>query len=438
MPPKKRAKPSTAATPHASTPSKTPTKDFPPTSSGSHALHSADILNDPWTDDQETSLFKNMIRWKPTGLHKHMHMIQIASSMSREGFSYQMPAATSASHVFSQGHSHHHHTPAPHTRIAGIWKKLGELYDLEALDERENAHVLAGWPDVADRVFASGGAVGQKKRGRRRRGGKEDEDEEEADVEMDREVAAGENEDVDDEDEDEDADEGPWFQLPDDEFAQMMWDRRIAVPPPSLGRSMSQGAAAAAGSVAAPSEAVESAAAAAATTEGDNGAERNMRGRRKPSPRVIVPHSHNYKRSESPAACPELLPRIGDPAPMSGEQDASGGGDQADTDDARSHAGSPAAGGRAKGAGGGGAKGGMRAAAAAGRSRGGRASGRNAKAQSAEAEEDEDEEEDEEESSEEDESETPPARDGGRAARGGRRGAAAAKGGGKRTSGRKR
>jgi len=30
-----------------------------------------------------------------------------------------------------------------HTRIAGIWEKLGALFDLETLDERENQHALA-------------------------------------------------------------------------------------------------------------------------------------------------------------------------------------------------------------------------------------------------------------------------------------------------------
>ncbi|KAL1628708.1 hypothetical protein SLS56_005700 [Neofusicoccum ribis] len=400
MPPKKRAKPSTsAATPHASTPSKTPTKDLPPSAFPAHTI---DVLADPWTDDQETSLFKNMIRWKPTGLHKHVHMVQIASSMSREGFSYQMAPGGGRDY-------------APHTRIPGIWKKLGELYDLDALDERENAHALAGWPDVADRVFVAAVAP-VKAQNKKNGGGAGDED-----VEMEDPTAADDN----DADDDDAGDEGPWFELPEDEFAQMMWDRRIAPP---LGQ---------AGADTTATTATVEADAAPAEGDGAEGKSARVKGRRL-SPRVVV-DQRNTKRSESPPACPELLAKAGDPAPLSAaEQDA----DQAnDTDDARSNAGSPAAGGggggRAKGAS---AKGGMRAAAAA-RSRSGRAAGRNAKAQSADPEDEDEEDEEESSSEEEDEGETPPAKEGGRAARGGRRTTAKGGGGGgssKRTSGRKR
>lgn len=63
MPPRKRAR--TAATSPASpaqvqkTP--TPAADSPPNTADEQ------ILNDPWTDEEEIGLFKGLIRWKPTG-----------------------------------------------------------------------------------------------------------------------------------------------------------------------------------------------------------------------------------------------------------------------------------------------------------------------------------------------------------------------------------
>lgn len=72
MPPKKKARlPSgTASTPSIETQdAQTPipaTLDVAP-KVGAATL---DLLNDPWTDEQETSLYKGLIRWKPVGQSK--------------------------------------------------------------------------------------------------------------------------------------------------------------------------------------------------------------------------------------------------------------------------------------------------------------------------------------------------------------------------------
>src|SRR4051812_14918832 len=55
---------------------------------------------------------------RTAGLHKHFRMIAISEQMHNHGFD---PVA------------------CPHTRIPGIWAKLAEYYDLEAVDERELA-----------------------------------------------------------------------------------------------------------------------------------------------------------------------------------------------------------------------------------------------------------------------------------------------------------
>jgi MRG-binding protein len=44
---------------------------------------------------------------------------------------------------------------APHTRIAGIWKKLNQLYELDALDVRENEYAFSEDPDPEDRDDAA-------------------------------------------------------------------------------------------------------------------------------------------------------------------------------------------------------------------------------------------------------------------------------------------
>jgi hypothetical protein len=58
------------------------------------------------------------------GMHKHFRMVAISEFMKSQGYAP---------------------SDAEHTRIPGIWKKLGNLYNLPALDERvRNAPLVMG------------------------------------------------------------------------------------------------------------------------------------------------------------------------------------------------------------------------------------------------------------------------------------------------------
>ena len=95
------------------------------------------MLSGPWTPTQETALYKLIIHHKPTGLHKHMHMLSIYHSLRSQGHvhlhsnpSQKHPKGTAAAATY---------TSTPHLRIPALWEKLRQLYDLEALDEREDS-----------------------------------------------------------------------------------------------------------------------------------------------------------------------------------------------------------------------------------------------------------------------------------------------------------
>ena len=60
MPPRKKTKASAASTPLGDTQPKTP-------QDSGHAQSQDDALNEAWADEQETQLFKSMMKWKPTG-----------------------------------------------------------------------------------------------------------------------------------------------------------------------------------------------------------------------------------------------------------------------------------------------------------------------------------------------------------------------------------
>lgn len=67
MPPRKKNKGSVRApsTPAADEDAMAVDTPQPDTAAKSKPVY--DILKDPWTDEQETSLFKGIIRWKPAG-----------------------------------------------------------------------------------------------------------------------------------------------------------------------------------------------------------------------------------------------------------------------------------------------------------------------------------------------------------------------------------
>ncbi|OAL25796.1 hypothetical protein AYO20_10351 [Fonsecaea nubica] len=138
-----------------------------------------------WTTAQESALLQAIIRWKPVGMHKHFRMIAIRD------------------HLLSSGAIN---PDDSHTSTAGIWRKLASLYDLEKLDEREDSIIFDGSGVGAAGVEAENGGGGGGGAGDESRSGSSSKDT-----------------------------EYYWreFELPGDDFGEMMWERRLAPEPGS-------------------------------------------------------------------------------------------------------------------------------------------------------------------------------------------------------------
>ncbi|KAI1422295.1 chromatin modification-related protein EAF7-domain-containing protein [Xylaria sp. FL1777] len=134
MPPKRKSKalaevstPKASATPahdedamDVDTPkaSETPRAADTPIAAKPNNPTESEVLRDLWTEDQTSSLFKAIIRWKPSGMHKHFRIIAISEHLRNHGFDPDVET---------------------HTRIPGIWTKLRQFFDMEMIDERDNS-----------------------------------------------------------------------------------------------------------------------------------------------------------------------------------------------------------------------------------------------------------------------------------------------------------
>ncbi|KAG0220600.1 chromatin modification-related protein EAF7-domain-containing protein [Mortierella sp. GBAus27b] len=69
-----------------------------------------------WDETMEMALFNAIIKYKPVGMHKHFRMINLHRHFNK-------------------------HSSTPCT-IAELWEKLGTMYNLQTLDEREDSSMM--------------------------------------------------------------------------------------------------------------------------------------------------------------------------------------------------------------------------------------------------------------------------------------------------------
>ncbi|KAF9099975.1 hypothetical protein BGX29_006860 [Mortierella sp. GBA35] len=86
-----------------------------PSSSGDEQEMSG--TENTWDETMEMALFYAAIKFKPVGMHKHFRMVNLHKHFNK-------------------------HSPTPCT-ISELWEKLGTMYDLQTLDEREDSGLFA-------------------------------------------------------------------------------------------------------------------------------------------------------------------------------------------------------------------------------------------------------------------------------------------------------
>ncbi|KAF2154065.1 hypothetical protein K461DRAFT_277135 [Myriangium duriaei CBS 260.36] len=360
-----------------------------PSPAPSRSSAAPDLLNDPWTDAEETALFRQLIRYKPTGLHKHMAMLSIYTSLLSQGYVRDAPLPTPTADPDQQ--SDDKFVPQKeerHMSIRGLWRKLNELYDLDALDEREEEGEFARAFDIQPSSSSSSEAEAAtpepKRRGRRRAQKKESpRSASPSPAPIGKEFSLPSS--------DEDSDLSSDSNGPRTSFAALKWAKRFASPSPSVTGSGPPSPSA--------------------------GTKRGRRGKKDKE-------KERERRDSSPAALPELLPvRRERPVRFTPSFEVPGPeGEEAGTP------GKTAARGRGRGRPAGRGKGGASAAAAGGRrssrvvaedSEEGSGEGIGDEEESEEGDEDEDEESSESDEEEEEE-ESPQKKKPGRPARAGR------------------
>ncbi|KAI5357951.1 hypothetical protein Slin14017_G113120 [Septoria linicola] len=123
MPPRKRARHSQATSPSPSASrQKTPETAASQQSASSPNKPTEPIaIDDPWSDHEEIGLFKGLMIWKPTGIHKHFRLLALHNWLLENNYI---------------------HPKYEHTKPKGIRAKLETLYNMDALDAREDARQL--------------------------------------------------------------------------------------------------------------------------------------------------------------------------------------------------------------------------------------------------------------------------------------------------------